>query len=217
MKSNDILKILCGKNYVVNDSIIRNYHKLNITADELILLIYFINYSDKIVYNIETFINDLELDKLKIMELINNLHEKKIIDIKVESTTGKKMEEYIVLDAFYNKLIGLFLEENSEDNTNDSSIYDLFEQEVGRALSPMEYEIINGWIEDKFDNKLIKLALKEAIYNGTTNFRYIDTILYDWKKKGLKGKEDIIKDKEKRRKEKGKKVEVFDYNWLDDE
>ena len=37
------------------------------------------------------------------------------------------------------------------------------------------------------------IDLKEAIYNGISNFRYIDRILYEWNKKGLKNKEDVGK------------------------
>ena len=53
----------------------------------------------------------------------------------------------------------------------------------------MEYEIIKGWISDKFSYEIIVKALKEAVYNQVTNLNYIDKILYDWNKKGIKNKE----------------------------
>ncbi len=95
----------------------------------------------------------------------------------------------------------------------------MFETEFGRCLSPMEMEIIKEWINQKFSDELIYEALKEATYNGVSNLRYIDRVLFEWKKKGLKTKEDVMRDKEKFRKERKKKekVEVFDYNWLDDD
>ena len=34
-------------------------------------------------------------------------------------------------------------------------------------------------------------ALKEAVYNGVPNLRYIDKILYEWNRKGFKTPEDI--------------------------
>ena len=45
--------------------------------------------------------------------------------------------------------------------------------------------------------------------------RYIDTILNDWRKKGYKNKEDVIKDREKYRSKKNK-VEVYDTDWLNE-
>ena len=37
-------------------------------------------------------------------------------------------------------------------------MYDNFEKEFGRTLSPMEYEIINNWKEQKISNELILAA-----------------------------------------------------------
>ena len=58
-------------------------------------------------------------------------------------------------------------------------------------------------------------ALKEAIYNGVSNLRYIDKILSQWKQKGIKNQNDINKEREKRNKTKPKK-EVFEYDWLNE-
>ena len=63
--------------------------------------------------------------------------------------------------------------------------------------------------------EILKLALKEATYNGVSNFRYIDRIIHEWKKKGIKTKDDVIKNNEEFRKNKSdKKQELFDYDWL---
>ena len=80
----------------------------------------------------------------------------------------------------------------------------------------MEYEIITGWIDSGYTEELIILALKEATYNGVSNLRYIDKIIYEWGKKGIKTKEDVEKNK-KQFKSNSEKKEMFDYNWLDEE
>ena len=66
---------------------------------------------------------------------------------------------------------------------------------------------------------LIKGALKEAIYNGVRNFRYIDKIIYEWQKKGFKSMDDVNKHlrNEDKPLPKEKEEELFDYNWLDDD
>ena len=60
-------------------------------------------------------------------------------------------------------------------------------------------------------------ALKEAIYNGVTSLRYIEKILYDWRKKGYKTKRDVMAAKEKMRESKKEDREVFYYDWLNDD
>ena len=50
----------------------------------------------------------------------------------------------------------------------------------------MECQIIKGWIDDGFSHELIMEALKEAIYNGVTSLRYIEKILYEWRKKDIR-------------------------------
>ena len=97
-----------------------------------------------------------------------------------------------------------------------SDIYSEFEQEFGRPITSMEYEIINAWLEHNYSEELVIGALKEAVYNGVKNLRYIDKILYEWNKKGFKKMSDVTNHLEKREQKKEDK-ELFDYNWLDDE
>ena len=109
---------------------------------------------------------------------------------------------------------------NSEDNS-DSNIYGLIEKEFGRTLSSIEYEIIKAWLNDNISEELIKEALKEAIFNGVSNLRYIDKILYEWNKKGIKSVSDVENMRKKRNKKDTDDIEIdteiFDWNWLDEE
>lgn len=211
-----ILEILQQKPVVIPRFLFNNYKDLNITEAELIILIFIMDNGNKILYNPEIFTKELSLDKYKVMELINNLMEKKIISLVVEKNNNDKIEEYISLDLFYDKMLNK-IKEVKEENIDSSNIFSTFENEFGRTLSPMEYEIIKGWLNSKYSEEIIIEALKEATYNGVSNLRYIDKILYEWDKKGLKSKEDIIKDKSKYRDNKKEKVDIFDYNWLEDE
>jgi len=68
-----------------------------------------------------------------------------------------------------------------------TNLYSIFEQEFARPLSPMEYETITGWIErDQYPEPLIVLALKEAVFAGKVNFRYIDRILLEWQRNSIR-------------------------------
>ena len=72
--------------------------------------------------------------------------------------------------------------------------------------------------------ELIQEALKEATFNGVSNLRYIDKILYEWGKDGVKTKEDV----EKRKKQRNRKVQkeeenkdidldIMEWDWFDED
>lgn len=208
-----VLDFMKQRPVVIPRVLFTNYKKLNITLEELVILIYFIDTGDKFLYNPDVIVNDLGLDKYLVMQLVSNLVDKKLISVVVQKNDKLKTEEYICLDLLYNRLFNSIIDK--EDVSSSSDIFEKFQDEFGRPISPMEYEIIKGWIDDKFSEELITEALKEAVYNNVNNLRYIDKILYDWKKKGFKCKEDVVRDKANFKKKSGK-VSYFDYNWLDE-
>ena len=207
---NNIIEVLKSKTYEIKEEILFNYKKLNITDSEFVVLIYLINSSN--IYNPKQISEVLDIKLNNVLEIVNSLCEKNIIEIKMEKKNNVRTE-VINLDMFYEK-IALSLDTKEEDN--NSNIFSLFEKEFGRTLSPMEYEIINAWFDSGYSEELITLALKEATYNGVSNLRYIDKIIYEWGKKGIKTKKDVEKDR-KKFKSNSKKKELFDYDWLNDE
>ncbi len=194
------------------------YLRLGITAEELIILIFVIDEGDKVVYDPESISNSLGMDKYKVMELLNSLNEKKIISITVEKNSDGKSAEFISLDLLYSKIMGLIVDKKNENkNLDNSDLFSVFESEFGRTISPMECQVIKGWVDDNFSHELILEALKEAIYNGATSLRYIETVLYTWRKKGYKTKQDVIASKDRMRESKKEEKEVFYYDWLNDD
>ena len=194
------------------------YKKLNITEEELIVVISILNLGDKIVYDPNFFTKEIDMDKYKAMQLITDLAEKGIIELKVENNTSGKKEDYIYLEPLYNKMLNLLIDlELGTNKVIDSNIFAAFEQELGRTISAMEVEIIKEWLHDGISVELIKEALKEAILNNVRNLKYIERILFSWRQKGFKTKEDILKDKKNFRKPVKKVEQIYDYNWLEDE
>jgi DnaD/phage-associated family protein len=55
-----------------------------------------------------------------------------------------------------------------------------FEQEMGRPLSPLEYDQIIQWEKD-MPPPLVEEALKRAVLMGKRNFKYINSILNEWR------------------------------------
>ena len=64
-------------------------------------------------------------------------------------------------------------------------------------LLSIEYEIIKAWLDNNISEELIKEAIKEATYNGVSNLRYIDKILYEWGKIGIKSAKDVENNRKK--------------------
>lgn len=180
---------------------------------------YLYNSKDKFLFNPQKISTDLNLSLEKVMNNIDSLSDKHYIEVKVCKNDKDIMEEVVIMEGFYQKLTLLLSEDINSKDTTTSSIFEIVEKEFGRTLSPIEYEIIKAWLEDNISEEVIKEALKEATFNGVTNLRYIDKILYEWGKLGIKSKEDVDKNriKHKRSKEKEEKVDVFDYDWFEDE
>jgi len=193
--------------------IFKNYKKLGMSDEEFILIIYLINNNGIISFNPKVIAGELNISSKKVLELINSLSEKQILSIDLVKNKLGVMEEYVCCDLLYSKLSMLVMEESNNNVSVNTNLFETFEQEFGRTLSPMEYEIINGWLKEKFSEEIITEALKEATFNGVSSLRYIDKILYEWKKKGYKTVMDVRKNNIKR-KSKEEKIEIFDYDWL---
>lgn len=209
-----VLNLIKQKTYTIPGILFLNYKDLNITSDEFIVLIYLINENDNIL-NYQSISDNLKLDLKDVLTIVNTLNEKDLITIELNKVNGRSMEFYN-LENLYKKLAFLVVKEK-EVKEEGTDLFPIFEKEFGRTLTPMDYEIISAWQESDFSDEVILLALKEAVYNGVPNLRYIDKILYDWKRKGIKNKADVEKDRANfQKKTASKNLELFDYDWLND-
>ncbi len=218
MKNKTVIDILKSKNIVIPLYLYKCYAKLNITLEEFVFLMYLCNQGEKIIFNPNIIEEDLGVGIKEVMALISKLTDSKLIDLEVIKNDKNIMEEYISLENFYQKISMLIIDElNNQKENNDSTIFSTIEEEFGRTLSPIEYEIVKAWIDSGISSDLIKEALKEAIFNGVSNLRYIDKILYEWNKKGIKTVSDVENNRTKHKEKKEDKLEVFEYNWLEDD
>lgn len=67
-----------------------------------------------------------------------------------------------------------------------SHLYRRFEQELGRTLRPTENDRLRIWVaDDCFAPELIEEALGRAVLHDKCTMAYIESILKNWRKKGL--------------------------------
>ena len=224
MKCSKLIEIFKNGNIVIPLYLLKNYKNFKLNLDEFIFLMYLYNLGNKSLFNPNKFCEDLNLELMEIMTLVSELTDKGLIKVEVVKNEKGIMEELIILDGFFDKLNILTLEEVNKQETVDienSSIFELIEKEFGRTLSSMEYEIIKAWLEQGFSEELIKEVLKEAVFSGVSNLRYMDTILYEWSKNGIKTAEDVEKTRKKKNTQKDKEndidLEIVEWSWFDDE
>ena len=214
MKNNKLLNVINSKSIVIPLFIHKVRSKLNIELNEFVFLMYLYSCGETIIFNPKKLSEEYGASTAEILGYIDALTNSNLVSFEIRKNDKNISEEYLSLRPFFEKLSLILLEE--EQTIEDNTIFELIEKEFGRVLSPIEYEIIKAWHDNNVSDELIKEALKEAVFNGVTNLRYIDKILYEWQKKGIKNKDDVEKNR-KAHKQKEEKVEVFEYNWLEDE
>lgn len=214
MRSKKLMDIIKTNDLVIPGVLLANYKELKINEKELIFLAFLMSFEDLICFNPTFFSKKLGFSVNDIIEIISGLCSKKYIDLVTKESSGK-IKEFLDISFLYEKLTSLVIDidkEKENEEIENSKIYGVIETELGRTLSPIEYETIGGWLNANISEELIKEALKEAVLNGVHNLKYIDKILYEWSKKGYKKASDVKKKKRKNNEE----VNIFDYDWLDE-
>ena len=218
MEMSNIIEIFKSGNIVIPLYLFKKIKDFKLKTDEFIFLMYLYNLGDKFVFDPSRFATDLNISNKKVMAYIEALTDKHFIRVEVLKNDKGLREEVILLEDFYNKIS---LKTIDNKNNTDSNIFEFIEKEFGRTLSPIEYEIIKAWLDNNIKEELIKEAIKEATFNGVSNLRYIDKILYEWGKKGIKTSKDVENNRKKRNNKKDSKsdvdLDIVDWNWFDEE
>ena len=201
-----------NKKLVAETIFIKEALKENLSLNEFLLLLYFDNSFD-LVFDIKVIAKTLNMSEEQVLEAYSSLMTKKLIKVRAEKDGYGKVIEKVCLDNFYNEIKSDV--KTQEKETSKEDIFSIFESNFGRTLSNMDYEIINAWIDKGFSEDLIIAALKEAVYNGAPNLRYIDKVLYEWNRKGYKTVEDVNnRFKEDKAEDKLFETRVLNFDWL---
>ena len=221
MKTSKLVELLKKGNFVVPLYLFQLRNDFKLEMNQFMFLIYLTNLGDNILFDVNKFSHDLNIELPEILSYINDLTEKKYISISVKKNDKNIMEEYVDLSLFYEKLTNLMIDDINQERVSEeqsSNVFESIEKEFARPLTPVEYEIVHAWMESGTSEELIIEALKEAVFSGVANLRYIDKIIYEWTKNGIKTREDVEKNRKnfKNKQEKKEKLELFDYDWFED-
>ena len=208
------IEFLTERRFTLSSHLIEVALKNNLSLIEFLLLMYFEDTTDK-TFDVKKICEVLNITEQDALKAFNQLLTLNLIEIESSKDKSNKHCEEISLVPIYRTMFENL--EQKEQKKKKETIFDMFQKELGRNISPMEYETINAWLEKGFSEELVEGALKEAVYNGVSSLRYIDKILYEWQKKGYKKMTEVEEGITNRRKEKESSLELFDYNWLEDE
>lgn len=219
------------KNITVPQLFFRYYKQLQIADDEAMLLLHLIAYHeenndfptpDDIMARTSFMANEISMK-------IQRFLQKGFLEITQGVDTEGKIYEKYSFFPLWQRIFALLQADDVKDTMEqqkkeEGAVFAMFEQEFGRLLSPMELENITAWLDDdKHSPQLIRQALKEAVLAGKLSLRYIDRILFEWKKKNITSIQQVEQHTQQFRQkvvtqipaQKIQKREL--YNWLDEE
>ncbi|MCP3030726.1 DnaD domain-containing protein [Halobacillus sp. A1] len=159
-------------------------------------------------------------------KILRSLLQKQLLKIEQKDQEQRVGNECYSLEPLWAKLFRAPVTKKQPPEQVDN-LFPLFEQEFGRPLSPFEIENINIWLDqEEQEPALIKAALREAVLMGKLNFKYIDRILREWKKKGIQTVDQARQHGKKFRQGQSKNnsdkprtkrdVSLY-YNWLEED
>lgn len=233
--------------------LLENYKELQLSDGEMMLIIHLHSFaSEGILFpSPEQLQERMTCSDNEISEMLNRLHKMQFIDIISSVDQEGRREESYSLELLWEKVIMLLsssdeqgvaslevaasqdgypswpsdLDQNVDDIRQvEGQIFQRFEQEFGRVLSPIECETISLWLDDDgYQPHLIFLALREAVISSKLSLRYIDRILFEWQKNGIKTVEEVREHSKKFRQQQPSKHKSKDqpepefsfYNWLE--
>lgn len=230
MIKNQLLTWIQEGNVSIPSFLFVHYADMGLNEQELVLLMQMQHYQKEGNHfpTPDQISERMSISAIECTNMLRKLIQRGFLEIKEELSEENVLSETYSLLPLQQKLVDHFLsKQNLEKAVNkqeeERSLYTIFEQEFGRPLSPFECETLGMWIDDDHhDSNIIKSALREAVISGKLNFRYIDRILFEWKKNGIRTVDQARAYGEKfrtyQKREKKQQVSGNDipfYNWLE--
>ncbi|MGT2756533.1 DnaD domain-containing protein [Streptococcus ovuberis] len=126
----------------------------------------------------------------EVNQAISDLQSAGLLEFKTIELAGEIEMIFDALPAL-DKLDTLLADASDSSDTEPSfsnaakALVADFERELGRFLSPFEIEDLEKSLQENVAPELIREALKEAVFNGKANWKYIQAILRNWRREGI--------------------------------
>ena len=203
--------------------LLENYKKLKISENELAIIFMI----DHLVGQGNPFITadllslKMSLDIREIDSLIADLLTRGFMEYA--TINGKTVTTLNPLKEKLYREFQISISKENEAKSNEkinaelNNIFAVFQNELGRSLSPLEISRIREWVALGYNDETIINALKEALSKGKKTLRSVDKILLSWAKRDEienEGKTAISDDWNKNLEE---TIRIAKTPWLDDD
>lgn len=137
--------------------------------------------------------------------------------------TGKKIK--VSLKPLKKKLYEVFEETLAKEHETKISeekskvlqnIYQVFESELSRPLSPLEFSLIGEWVDRGFSDERIIEALRLSLSRGKKTLKSVDKILLQWQARDDIEKSGNTAVKDDWDQDIEKTMQIIKTKWLDD-
>lgn len=215
----------------ISNLLLTHYHQLGLSNQEFLLYLQLLHHqqSGSDFPDLFEISQRIGVPNEEIYGILEGLLGKQMIRLVTTQNHQGKMVDAYDLTPIYDRLSHYLMSlvkqsDQQKKETGIQELFELFEKEFGRPLSPIEMETINMWIqEDKYDLEIIRLGLREAVLNQAYSLKYIDRILLGWERKNLRTKDQILTELRRRKKSISDKIspqeeelpQVPLYNWVD--
>ncbi|SFE34605.1 DnaD domain-containing protein [Alteribacillus iranensis] len=229
MESTNIIPLLQYGHTTVPKLLLDHYAKIGLKDSEMMLLLHIHRFiEDNHPFPTPAELADrMSISESKCSEVLMSLIKRNFLKMDENQDDDAVMFETYSLSPLYERVLQLYIGSEQEEAAvrRDGELYEIFEQEFSRPLSPMECETIKVWLDqDKYDPDIIQAALRETVLSGKLNLRYMDRILHEWHKNGVRTTHDAREYSEKfrrhqqaSRREKKEAIPKYpNINWLDE-
>ena len=169
--------------------LLENYKKLKISENQLVIILMI----DHLLSQGNPFITadllslKMSLDVKEIDRLIADLLTRGLMEYA--TANGKTVTSLNPLKEKLYREFQITISRENETKNNETisaqlnNIFENFQKELGRSLSPLEISRIREWVSMGYSDEIIINALKEAISQGKKSLKSVDKILLTWAKR----------------------------------
>lgn len=213
---------------MVPELLLAEYQQLGLSDSQFVMLLRLINLHNKQgSFTAEEMAEEFSIQHTEAQHILRAFADKSLITLKDEGGEGGRYN----LDGLFGELFEswyytkncsrprkrsrIVKSQKGENNAKSKSqiyqdqlggLYQAFEKEMGRGLSPVEGEKLIHWlVQDIIAPEMIMEALRRAVMQGKVSFSYIDRILFNWKKQNLRSLAEVkAKDRHPLARDKGR-------------
>ena len=203
-------------NLVLPNDLLFHFHKIFDNSDDFLVWQFFYLQNTTSIEEISPnqIAESIRKSVAEVNRSMSNLTEKGLLQYKTIVLNGEIEAVFDALPALerLDEIVGSH--STTVQTVPQNVLKDLvetFQQELGRLLTPFEIEDLTKTIQDdKTNPELVIAALREAVFNGKANWKYIQAILRNWRREGITTVSQVEAKREERETTNPKNITVSD-------